>query len=177
MKSFHASDIAENHPIKHLFRTYAARGLRQAKLHDRDILVYLSDLLVEFVFVENLYSMRDVEGNRLVHLGDMLGQAMDSDMPVKKIYYKHIGDYTLFTLGMYPEHISRPGRAFSPSFYADTGRIGYHVAGELENRASYITVFRKLSDKFEHCVMSLNWVREYTTDPFYQLMLRNFDLS
>jgi hypothetical protein len=171
------SRIPENHPIKKLFRTLTERGLLQAELRDRDILIYLADLLVEFMFVENLYRMRDNSGTRLEYVVDMLRQAIESDMPEKKSYYKHIGDYSLFILGMYPESLSRGRRALSPSYYANTGRSSYQTAGELESHWWRTMVFRKLADKFEHCVVSLNWVREYTSDPFYQYMLRRFDTT
>jgi len=171
------SGLPENHPIKRLFRALAERGLLQADLRDRDILIYLGDLLVEFMFVENLYRMRDRSGTRLVYLLDMLRQAAESDMPDNKSYYKHIGDYSLFILGMYPESLTRGRRAISPSYYADTGRCSYQTAGELESHWWRTRVFRKLADEFERCVVSLNWVREYTSDPFYQHMLRQFDIT
>ena len=169
--------IPENHPIKLLFRTLTERGLIQANLHDRDILLYLADLLVDFMFIENLHRMWDAEGRRLEYLVDMLQQAIETDMPVKKSYYKHIGDYSLFVLGMFPESLSRGRRALSPTYYADTGRISYQTAGELESDWWNTVVFRKLADKFECCVLSLNWVREYTSDPFYQFMFREFDIT
>ncbi len=171
------SGIPEDHPIKQLFRTLTERGLLQADLRDKDILTYLADLLVEFMFAENLYRMRDSGGRRLEYLVDMLQQAIESDMPDKKCYYKHIGDYSLFILGMYPESLSCGRRAISPRYYADTGRSSYQTAGELENHWWKTMVFRKLADKFEHCVVSLNWVREYTSDPFYQYMLRQLDIT
>ena len=38
-------------------------------------------------------------------------------------------------------------------------------------------VFRKLAEEYERCVVSLNWVREYTNDPFYQFMLRQYRIT
>jgi hypothetical protein len=172
-----AAEYPDNHPLKQLFRSFTERGLAQASLRDQDLLLYLADLLVDFMFIENLYRMRDEDGNRLESLVDMIRQASEADMPSRKHYYKHLGDYSLFMLGMFPEYISRSRRAFSPSWYEDTGRIGYHVAGELESQWSRTMVFRKLSDKFDRCVVSLHWVREYTHDPFYQFMFRQFGSS
>src|ERR1041384_8372820 len=128
-----STSIPDGHPIKQLFRTLAERGLNQAEL-------------------------RDLEGGRLEYLVDMLQQAMESDMPDKKNYYKHIGDYILFILGMFPESLSHGRRAISPSYYADTGRIGYKAAGELESHWWKTMVFRKLDVKSEHGCVSLNWV-------------------
>ena len=172
-----ALTIPENHPLKTLFRTLAEKGLDQARLRDRDILLYLADLLVEFMFIENMYRLRDAEGKRLEYLVDMLDQALETDMPDKKEYYKHIGDYSLFMLGMFPESLVRRRSPLSAAYYADTGRIGYQTAGQLESDGWQIMVFRKLADKFEHCVISLNCVREYTSDPFYQFMFREFGVT
>lgn len=172
-----ASAIPESHPVKGLFRTLAERGLVQADLRDQDLLVYLADLLVDFIFVENLYRMRDGDGRRLEYLVDMLRQAVDSDLPEKKAYYQHIGDYSLFILGMFPESLSRSRRTVSAAYYADTGRTSYQAAGDLAGHWRQTMVFRKLAEKYERCVVSLNWVREYTTDPFYQYMLREFEVT
>lgn len=171
-----AADFPENHPVKQLFRTLTERGLVQASLHDTDLLLYLADLLVDFMFIENFHGISDENGNRPAHLIDMIRQATQADFPHKQSYFKHLGDYSLFMLGMFPEFIARPRRAFSPAWYQDTGRIGYRVAGELESHWWKTMVYRKLSDKFDRCVVSLNWVKEYTSDPFYQFMFRQFDV-
>jgi len=172
-----ALTIPDNHPLKTLFRSLTERGLAQAQLRDRDILLYLADLLVEFTFVENMYGLGNAEDQRLERLVDMLDRALETEMPDKKEYYKHIGDYSLFMLGMFPEFLVRHRSPLSPAYYADTGRIGYQTAGRLESDGWHIMVFRKLADKFEHCVISLNCVREYTSDPFYQFMFREFGLT
>jgi hypothetical protein len=174
MKS--ASDLPDNHPLKQLFRTLTERGLVRADLHDKDLLLYLADLLVDFTFVENYYRTTD-GGRRLEYLVDMLQHATETAMPVKKTCYKHIGDYSLFTLGMFPESLDRPRRGMSASYYADAGRIGYRTAGELESNWFNTAVFRKLAFQFERCVVSLNWVREYANDPFYQYMFREFRIT
>jgi hypothetical protein len=171
------AEIPDSHPVKQLFRTLTERGLSHADLRDKDILFYLANLLVDFLFVENLYRIRDADDRRLEYLFEMLQQATATEMPVKKTYYKHIGDFSLFTLGMFPESLQRPRRAVSTNYYTDAGRIGYQTAGELESNRWATTVFRKLAGEFDRCVLSLNWVREYTADPFYQYMFREFDIT
>ncbi len=169
--------IPENHPIRQMFRALTERGSLQVQLRDQDILFYLGNLLADFIFVENMYRIRDLEDRRTEYLVDMLKQAFEVEMPVKKVYFKHIGDYSLFVLGLYPESLEKPRRASSKGFYHDAGRIGYQTAGELESSSWHTMVFRKLADEFERCVLSLNWVKEYTTDPFYQYMLREFNVT
>ena len=169
-------EIPENHPVRRLFRGLADRALNQSSLSDKDLLLYLSDLLVSFIYVENLYKLKDDRGKRLEYLIDMLEIAADAPQHRKKGYYQHIGDYSLFILGMFPESLAYGRRMISHSYYADTGRRSYMVASELERNVESTVVFRKLAGKFERCVLSLNWVREYVTDPFYQYMLHQFKI-
>lgn len=78
---------------------------------------------------------------------------------------------------MFPQSLSRPRRAIPKSYYTDTGKRCYLAASELEPDTGNTIVFRKLADRFDQCVVSLNWVREYTTDPFYRYMFREFGIT
>ncbi len=149
----------------------------QNRLRDSDIHFYLGNLLVDFIFIENLYGVSEEGQHRSEYLIDMLQQANEAGMPAKKACYKHVGDFSLFMLGMFPEYITRRGSMLPANYYSDFGRIGYKAAGQLENDSFRVGVFRKLAAEFESCVESLHIVREYTTDPFYQYMLRQFDIS
>jgi len=172
-----ASDLPENHPVKRFFRGIADRALEQSSVSDRDLLFYMTDLLTHFMSVQNLYSLKDEEGRKLEYLIDMLQVADDVPQAHKKACYRQIGDYTLFMLGMFPESLSYGKRMISQSYYVDTGRRSYMVASELGANGSDTVVFKKLAVKYERCVLSLNWVREYTSDPFYQYMLRQFGIT
>lgn len=170
-------ELPQNHPIRGLFRKLTDRALTQSALPDKDILLYLSDLLVEFISTENLYHLTDEEGRRLIYLIDMLEQASQQDARSdRRRYYKHIGDYSLFILGMFPESLESGRRSIPQSYYVDTGRRSYLAASALDPNSEATIVFRKLADKYERCVLSLSWVREYTKDPFYQYMLREYGI-
>lgn len=169
--------LPENHPARQLFRTLAGRALDQSSLSDNDILLYLSDLLLHFMWTDNLYSLRDQDGQRLVYLVDMFTEASHMPRRERRRCYKQIGDYTLFILGFFPESLSAGRRSIPQSYYSDAGRRCYLAASELERNADSTVVFRKLADKYERCVLSLNWVREYTSDPFYQFMFREFGIT
>ncbi len=154
------------------------RALTHTSLRDKDILQYLSDLLMSSMYLENLYKLKDENGKRLEYLVDMLEHASQQGSVVeRKGSYQQIGDYSLFVLGMFPESLGRGRVALSPSYYAQTGRHSYRVASELESDQKTTVVFKKLAGKFERCVLSLNWVKEYTADPFYQYMLRQFGIT
>jgi hypothetical protein len=170
-------EIPLRHPVRQMFHTLTERGLQQSNLSDGEIHQYLSNLLVEFIYVENLFKLRDETGRRLEYVMDMLEKAEDSVTHEKRDIYKHVGDFTLFILGLFPESLSHGRRCISQNYYADHGRRSYMIVWELENYRSAVAIFRKLSEQFESCVYSLNWVRNYIQDPFYQYMFRQFEVT
>jgi hypothetical protein len=171
------TEIPSHHPVRELFRTLTERGLQQSNLRDAEIHHYLSDLLVEFIHTKNLYKLRDESGRRLEHILDML-EKLEVSSPIDRgEIYKHVGDFTLFILGLFPESLSRSRRCLSLNYYVDQGRRSYMILSELDEFRSRVVIFRKLSEQFESCVYSLNWVRQYINDPFYQYLLREFDVT
>jgi hypothetical protein len=171
------AEIPSHHPVRELFRSLTERGLQQSNLSDTEIHRYLSNLLVEFIHIKNLYKLRDESGRPLEFVIDMLAKLDSSGAVDKREIHKHIGDFTLFILGLFPESLQRGRRSISLDYYADQGRRSYMILSEMDTFQSPAVVFRKLSERFEHCVYSLNWVRNYLNDPFYQYMLREFDVT
>ena len=171
------SGFPENHFVRQFFRKVADRALGQASLADEDLLLYLSDLLTDFIDCRSVDCLRDAKGDRVIYPTDMMEIAGRLPRSQRKACYQQIGDYTLFMLGMFPESLSRGRRTIPHSYYADTGRRSYVAASELERDISGTVVFRKLAAKYEGCVLTLSWVREYTSDPFYQYMLRQFGIT
>lgn len=151
--------------------------MSQGPLTDQQLVQYLADLLTEFIHIDNVRRITNVSGERLDYFSEMLGETMRQVLPeIRRAHFKHIGDVALFELGMFPERINYGRRLVSPAYYAAQGRRSYFLAAEAEYDRE--TAFlRKLSDQFETCVSTLNWVRTYTRDSFFQYMLREFDLS
>src|SRR5215467_8215088 len=170
-------DIPEDHPIRLLFRQLTERGMGQLNLHDRDTIQYITNLLTEFIQMENMYRVKDESGRRVEYLFDILTQASNEMSPaVRRDYYKHLGDLTLFNLGLFPESLTHGHRSVSPDYYAEAGRRSYTIVAEM-NPPSGPRVYRKLSERFEQCVVGLNWVKLYINDPFYQYMFQQFDIT
>jgi hypothetical protein len=163
--------ISPNHPLRSLFtELIEKRLLGTAQLDDRHVASYIAGLLVNFCHIENLYRIRDTKGKRLEDVGEMLiasnplleGRSFIYEREVRK----HIGDYTLFLMGLFPEHIARIHRkgmgidAFID--YMKTGKESYAIVAafnqfEFRNEAP---LFRRLSDRFELCVFGLNLVKQ-----------------
>jgi len=170
-------DIPADHPIRSFFHELTQRGLSQLQLHDPDTIHYLTNLLTEFVQIENMYRIKDESGRRLEYVCDLLTQSGDAMSPeVRRDCYKHLGDVTLFNLGLFPESLTYGRHTISPDYYAAQGRRSYYIVAEMDSSRSTV-VYRKLFDNFEQCVMGLNWVKLYINDPFYQYIFREFDIT
>lgn len=170
-------DIPADHPIRLFFQEITARGLGQLNLHDPDTIQYLTNLLTEFIQIENMYRVKEDSGQPIEYVFDLLsrgGKAMSPDL--RRDYYKHLGDLTLFKLGIFPESLTYGRHTVSPSYYAEQGRRSYYMVSEMDSSQS-TPVYRKLFDQFEQCVVGLNWVKRYINDPFYQYMFREFNIT
>src|SRR5229473_1672309 len=146
-------EIPADHPIRAFFQRLTERGMGQLNLHDRDTIQYVTNLLTEFVQIENMYRIKDESGRRLQHIFDILTQAgAEISSEVRRDYYKHLGDLMLFNLGLFPESLTYGRRTMSPDYYAETGRRSYTIVAEMDASRHSTIVYRKLSEQFEQCV-------------------------
>jgi len=164
--------VPADHPIRRMFRSLTEMSFEQIDLRDRDLMRYVADLLVEFVHIDNLYKLRDEHGKRLLHVVDMLLEAAGQRPAEAREARKHIGDYTLFIVGLYPESLRRPRRSISAEHYIAQGKQAYLLVADMDRAKPTAPLFRKLSDTFEYCVMALNVEKTLLQDPFYQYLLR-----
>jgi len=162
--------ISESHPLRQLFRSLVERRFfGDAQLGDREIANYVTNLLVDFTQTSNLYKIRNARGKRLEDVGEMLlasnplfeGRSFDYERAVRK----HIGDYTLFLSGLFPEYVaSLPRRGLRLDAFIDyvkAGKESYHIVStfDLFEYAHEAPLFRKLANSFELCVFGLNLVK------------------
>lgn len=172
MASDRRRQIPDDHPIRRLFRSLTEMSFGQIDLHDRDIMRYVADLLVEFVHIDNLFRVRDAHGKRLEYLADMLIELTEQGPIDERAIRKHIGDYAMFIVGLYPESLTHRRRAVSPEYYIAQGKESYLVVAEMDRSKPTESLFRKLSAQFEYCVTALNIEKTVLQDPFYQYLLR-----
>jgi len=159
------------HPLEPFFHQ-AVRSSYEGKLglHDPDVTGYVAHLLCEFSETDRLYKFRDESGHPIEELETMLrasdpvnGTAPSFD--AERAMRKYIGDYALFVGGMYPESNipgSRHGVHPSLGELIRAGKESYFIVGqfnlfEYEKEAS---LFLRLSDGFERCLLGLALVRE-----------------
>jgi len=162
--------LGASQPLKGMFAEIIQRNFEESvHLADHQVMDYVADLLIRFSRTEELYRIRDARGRALEDVGEMLmasnplldAPSFDAEREVRK----HIGDFTLFFAGLFPEAVNhwRLRRARLDAFldYIQTGKESYYIVSEF-NQFEYKSsapLFKKLSEEFESCVFGLNLVK------------------
>src|SRR6185503_699714 len=134
---------------------------------DPPLIDYIAELLVRFVRSDDMYAVRSVRGQRLMAVTDMLAEAQHREGPARQQVHRHIGDFTLFWTGVYPEVADclRRGSKDALIDYQQQGKRAYWIAStipvepKLEKGAAEPDVLARLSEQFELCVYGLGEVR------------------
>ena len=105
------SSVLPGQALRTLLRELVRRNfLQPLGITDSEITSYVSDLLAEFSRTENLYRIRDSRGQRLEDVGQMLAASDPlheaSSFEREREVRKHIGDFTLFFAGLFPEALN-----------------------------------------------------------------------
>jgi hypothetical protein len=141
---------------------------------------YLAGMLTRFVRTENLFP-RGTAVPRLESVVDMLleiQQAWRDDVPGfsperEVTVRRHIGDYTLFMTGLFPERVRRTA---SMSYYVTEGKRAYHFVSEHDRArgpAHGRPPYRRLAERFEGYMRALDYARRaYFVDPALPPFLR-----
>jgi hypothetical protein len=134
-------------------------GIADTRLTD-----YLADMLLRFVRFDSIFRFRSTVGRRLEDVAEMMFEAEQRQGKPRREIYRHIGDFTLFWTGIYPEalsHLQSPDRKDHLLDYLEQGKRSYLIASEYED-APYqeeAPVLRRLSVEFELCSVGLQQVR------------------
>ena len=164
--------IAREHPLRQMFdELIRRRFFGDAQVCDSDIAEYIGALVTEFAHVDTMYKIRNMRGERVTGVAEMLiesnphldAPSFDREREVRK----HVGDFTLFFTGLFPEAVAKLPtlRTFSCDKFVDymkAGKESYNVvaAFNLCEYADQAPLFRRMSDRFEECVFGLNLVKK-----------------
>ncbi len=177
------SRIPEHHPLRQLFGTLAEKAFTE-KLGwpDFNVSAYVSTLLVDFTHTDRLNRIKNARGERVEAVVDLLYELevthAAGSFEREREVHRHIGDFTLFMAGLFPEYLKRiktAGLIYHKDFLVDyikTGKRSYGIVARCEIGSSdQSPLFRKLSDNFELCVAGLGFVRgdlDRMQDPSYR---------
>jgi hypothetical protein len=154
--------IPQSHPLHRLFRGLAeSTFMAELGIGDPHLVGYVADLLARFVPSPNLWKVHDAQGRRLTMVAEMVAEAESSpDAERRRECHRHVGDFTLFWTGVYPEALRKLQSATSADHLIDfqaQGKRSYYLASTLG--ADEAPVLRRLSDEFELCAFGLSRVR------------------
>ena len=163
--------IPDSHSLTYLFGELIHHhfdhdlGLRDSKVQD-----YIVNMLSEFCEIEQMFKIRNANERPIDDVGEMLLEAdpiygpapcFDRERQVRK----HIGDYTLFLAGMFPESINRfrlrQQRLENFIDFVKAGKESYFIVSKFDQfeYANLAPLFDKLSKEFESCIYGLNLVK------------------
>jgi hypothetical protein len=165
------SPIGPHHPLRRFFNTLAERNFYEhLGWPDQRVIRYVADLLADFSDVNRVYPFRDGAGQRRSQVADLLLAAETGESGLtERDAHRHIGDFTLFMMGLFPEHLTRlKTRIVSTCAdalldYVKVGKRSYRLVAELPGQAETeedAALFRKLSEHFELCVAGVGCIRE-----------------
>jgi len=187
------SRIPEHHSLRTLFGALAERAFAE-KLGwpDFNVSKYVSTLLVDFTHTDQLYRIRSAGGEGVEAVVEMLYESEVThearSFEREREVHQHIGDFTLFMAGLFPEYLKRiktAGLIYHKDFLVDyikAGKRSYRIVAEFGDGTNSTTefrpsppLFRKLSENFELCVVGLGYIRgdlERMQDKRYQQVCR-----
>ena len=155
-------ELPESHPLHRLFRGLTEHTfLNELGIGDPGLVGYVAGLLARFVPEEGVWRLRDNQGRRLVEVASMVAEAESAtDEDRRRECHRHVGDFTLFWTGVYPEALGRLRSSDSADHlldYCRQGKRSYYLASTYEGEQA--PVLRRLSVEFELCAFGLSRVR------------------
>lgn len=175
--------ISEHHPLRKFFGTLTEQSFAESVgWPDFKVTDYLANLLVEFSHIDHLHRIKNEKGKSVETVVELLYEAESlkeiSESKREREVHRHIGDFTLFMAGLFPEylrHIKASALIHHKDFLVDymkAGKRSYRIVAtfQQEQGKETPTLFQKLSTNFELCVTGLGFVRhnlDRLQDPTY----------
>ena len=156
-----------DHPLRRLFAALTEQTfMGTLGVADPHLVDYLSELLSRFIHFDAIYRLRNSRGKRLEEVADMIFEAeqLPPEGRTRREVHRHIGDFTLFWTGIYPEALDRLRSILCKDHfinYCEQGKRSYYIASTFaeDPYREEAAVLRRLSDEFELCAYGLNQVR------------------
>lgn len=182
------STVPESHSLRHFFYEVVSSHFdSDLGLRDSEMQSYIANMLADFCDTTELYKIRDAAGRPLHDVGEMLlesdpvfGDAPSFDR--ERQVRKHIGDFTLFFTGMFPESINnhrlRRHRLENFVDWMKAGKESYYIVSKFEHfeYARVAPLFAKLARNFEECVFGLNMVKNDLRERQHPIMRKTDEL-
>ena len=126
--------------------------MNELGIGDPSLVGYVAQLLASFVPSQAVWQIRDAQGRQLGQVTAMVAEAESStDAARRRECHRHVGDFTLFWTGVYPEALAKlqgPSKADGAVNYQQQGKRSYHLASTLSDSRVQGSVLQRLSDQF-----------------------------
>ena len=131
---------------------------------DPGLVDYIAELLDRFMRSDSIYGVRNPAGKRLDEVAAMVVEAEARVGDARRQVHRHIGDFTLFWTGVYPEalpHLQRPDRRDFFLDYSELGKRAYLIASRIpvEENPQENEILERLSHDFDVCRQGLRELR------------------
>ncbi len=137
----------------------------QLGVADPPLVDYLTELLINFVRNERVFRVRTLNGRPVYEVADMVAEAEHRIGDARREVHRHIGDFTLFWTGLYPEAVRELRSSDKKDYFVDycrQGKRAYHIAATIETEHEETAprdVLERLSRQFEMCAYGLREIR------------------
>lgn len=156
-----------HHPLRRMLAGLTEQAfLQELGIGDPPLVDYLSELLSRFIRMDEIYPLHDAAGRKLEELADMMLEARElpAEGRTRREIYKHIGDFTLFWTGVFPEALERMRRRSRMDHFVDyceQGKRSYKIASTFDDEPfqEEAPILLRLSKEFELCAYGLGQVR------------------
>ena len=134
---------------------------RRSDIQDRRVADYVAELLAEFVLSERSRCLVPGQANPLDYFFEMLGALRTADERTSFYIRVHMGNYSLFLAGVFPDRIRfrAEARGFPDlKYYEEVGRTQYRVASDhrLAHRYELNNILSTLAERFGATRVALN---------------------
>ena len=152
-------------PLRQFFEGLAEYAFEsRLGVADPPLVDYLADMLARFIQMDAVYTIRNLTGRRMDEVVDMLAEAQLRVGSARREIHRHIGDFTLFWTGVYPESLLRLRGAKRKDYMVDycaQGKRAYYIASTIpaDDDPSGNEVLERLSHDFDVCVEGLGEIR------------------
>src|SRR5437879_11828568 len=111
------------------------------RIVDPHLIEYLSLRLSRFIRMDAIYRLANSRGRRLEEVADMLleAESLPREGCTRREVYRHIGDFTLFWTGVYPEALKRLRSVLVKDHfidYCEQCKRSYYIASTFEQEPS-----------------------------------------
>lgn len=163
------ASVPDEHPLRDMFRRLVGSTFETSLgMPEQPVIQYVADMLTDFTHTDCVYRIRNRSGRPLEEVADMI---LEGDVRFEagsfdreRYVHKHVGDFTLFWAGIYPEALRRKSVRQERDGLLDfvrQGKQSYHIVSTFRHGdyAKEAALFQQLSDRFELCQIGLGLVR------------------